>query len=121
MCIRDSLERLRTQGLLDDRRYAREYVRTQSTRRGLGPAALRARLAQLGVESGLVEETLTDELPDHAQESIALTLARKRLSHLQRSQEKDSRPRLWRFLVQRGFDHDLSARVVDRVLLDGEE
>ena len=115
------LERLREKGLLDDRRYAREYVRTQGTRRGLGPVALRAKLAQLGMASSVVDEALSQELPDGRQESIAETLARKRLSRLRSADPADVRPRLYQFILRRGFDPDLAARVVDGVLADRDD
>lgn len=112
------LERLRNQGLINDRRYAREYVRTQGGRRGIGPAALRARLARRGVAPEVVDEALSDELPDETQESIALTLARKQLSRLRTAHKTDNRPRLYEFLVRRGFDDELAARVVEHLLDD---
>ena len=115
------LERLREKGLLDDRRYAREYVRTQGARRGLGPGALRARLARVGMASPIVDEALTEELPDDEQEKIAQTLARKRLSRLRTADGKDVRPRLYQLILRRGFDPDLAARVVDRVLADSDD
>jgi regulatory protein len=115
------LERLRDKGLIDDRRYAREYVRTQSARRGLGPAALRARLAQLGTASAAVGEALAEELPDEQQETIAETLARKRLHRLRQANGEDVRPRLYQFILRRGFDHNLAARVVDSVLGDSPD
>jgi len=110
------LERLRDQGLLDDRRYAREYVQRQGARRGLGPAALRAKLAQLGMAPSLVDEALSEELPDGRQESIAQALARQRLSRLRSTDRRDLRPRLYQFVVRRGFDPDLAARAVETVL-----
>jgi regulatory protein len=112
------LERLREKGLLDDRRYAREYVRTQGARRGLGPGALRAKLAHLGMASSIVDEALAEELPDGRQESIAQTLAQKRLARLRSADPQDVRPRLYQFLLRRGFEPDLAARVVDGVLTD---
>ncbi|MBM3497360.1 MAG: regulatory protein RecX [Armatimonadetes bacterium] len=114
------LERLRDKGLLDDRRYAREYVKTQGARRGLGPAALRAKLAQLGMASSVVDEALSEELPDGRQESIAQALARQRLARLRSADPRDVRPRLYQFVVRRGFDPDLAARVVDGVLTDDD-
>jgi len=115
------LDRLRKQGLIDDRRYARECVRTQSARRGLGPRALYGKLVQRGVASSLVEEALVEELPDAEQESIAETLARTRLSRLRGASREEARPRLYQFILRRGFDPDIAARAIDRVLGDRED
>ena len=115
------LDRLREKGLINDRRYAREYVRTQSARRGLGPAALRAKLVQLGMASSIVDEALAQELPEEEQESIAKAMARKRLLRLRRSGSEDVRTRLYPFILRRGFGHDIAARAVDSVLGEDED
>ena len=110
------LGRLRDKGLIDDRRYAEGYVRTQSERRGLGPAALRARLVGLGVASETIDEALAAWLPEDKQREIIEKVARKRLPRLRRSQGDNARPRLYAFIVRRGFDHDLAMQVLDGCL-----
>jgi len=112
------LDRLRDKGLIDDRRYAEEYVRTQSERRGLGPAALRAKLVKLGIASDTIDEALAAWLPEDKQREIAEKVARSRLPRLRRSQGDDARPRLYAFVIRRGFDHDLAMQVLDDCLGD---
>jgi SOS response regulatory protein OraA/RecX len=68
--------------------------------------------------SSIVDEALAEELPDGRQESIAQTLAQKRLARLRSADPQDVRPRLYQFLLRRGFEPDLAARVVDGVLTD---
>jgi regulatory protein len=116
--IATALDRLREKGLIDDRRYARDYVRTQGERRGVGPAALRAKLVQLGVASSVVDEALAVEMPDERQRDIAETVARKRLPRLRTGEGDSRRSRLYAAIVRRGFDDDVAAYVVDKLLED---
>ncbi len=112
------LDRLRAKGLIDDRRYAGDYVRTQSARRGLGPAALRAKLVQLGVAASTADEALAVEMPEQRQKDIAETVARKRLPRLRKARADDRRSRLFASIIRRGFDDDVAAYVVDKLLGD---
>ena len=107
------LGRLREKGLIDDHRYAREYVRAQGARRGLGPEALRARLVQLGVAPSLVDEALVEEMSEESQKALAEATARRRLRQLRRLTEEQARSRVYAFLLRRGFDCDIAVAVVE--------
>ncbi len=109
------LDRLRAKGLIDDHRYAREYVRTQSARRGLGPEALRAKLAQLGVVPSIVDEALAQEMSVEGQRALAEAAARKRMRQLRRLPGEQRRSRVYAFLLRRGFDYDVAAEVLERL------
>ena len=112
------LDRLRDKGLIDDRRYAREYMRIQSARRGVGPAALRAKLVQLGVASSVIDEALALEMPEDRQRDIAEMVARKRIPRLRQAAPEDRRARLYAAVIRRGFDDEVAAHVVDKLLAD---
>ena len=57
------LDRLRDKGLIDDRRYAREYMRIQSARRRFGTAAQRAKNLQLGFDSKVIDKEIELDMP----------------------------------------------------------
>jgi len=92
------LDQLRTEKLLDDRRYA-EYFVAYHAGRGQGPMRVRAELRRKGLEGPLVEECL-DAFPDW-------------LLHLRKAQQKKfgatppgnyaDRERQSKFLAYRGF------------------
>ncbi len=112
------LDRLRNKGLIDDHRYARQYVRTISERRGSGPAALRAKLARLGVASSAIDDALKAELPGDAQLEVAMRVARRRLPRLRRFEGEEARSRLYSFIIRRGFDYDTATQVISELLDD---
>ena len=92
------LDALRTEKLLNDRRYAENFVAYHAAR-GQGPMRVRAELRRHGLEGTLVEECL-DAFPDW-------------LSHLRRAQQKKfgtqlpsnyaDKQRQARFFGYRGF------------------
>ena len=92
------LDALRTEKLLDDRRYTENFVAYHAAR-GQGPMRVRAELRRHGLEGTLVEECL-DAFPDW-------------ISHLRRAQRKKfgaklpnnyaDKQRQARFLGYRGF------------------
>jgi regulatory protein len=110
------LDRLRQKGLIDDHRYAKEYVRTQSVRRGLGPEALRARLARLGVAPSTVDEALVQEMPDENQMALAEAIARRQRMRLRSLEGDRLRARIYAHLLRRGFPYDVAAEVSERLL-----
>jgi regulatory protein len=107
------LDRLRDRGLIDDHRYAKEYVRTQGARRALGPAALRAKLARVGVAPSTVDAALAEEMTEASQRELAEAAARKRLSSLRKVSGVALRSRLYAFLLNRGFDYEVAAEVLE--------
>ena len=109
------LDRLRNKGLIDDRRYAAEYVRTVSERRQMGPATLRAKLIGLGIASSTVDEALAEELPEERQRAIVERLAHRRLPRLRRSKGDDAKPSLYSYIIRRGFDYDIAPLVLDEI------
>jgi len=92
------LEQLRAEKLLDDRRYAENFVAYHAAR-GQGPLRVRAELRGKGLEGGMVEECL-DAYPEW-------------LSHLRNARQKKfgatppsnyaDRQRQSKFLAYRGF------------------
>jgi len=92
------LDQLRAEKLLDDRRYAENFVAYHAAR-GQGPLRVRAELRRKGLEGAVVEECL-DAFPDW-------------LIHLRNAQQKKfgatppgnyaDRERQSRFLAYRGF------------------
>ncbi len=112
------LDRLRDKGLIDDHRYARDFVRTQSERRGSGPAALRAKLARRGIPSSAIDDALTAELPGDSQLEVARRVAQSQLPRLRRYEGEEARSRLYSFIIRRGFDYDIATEVLNELLED---
>jgi regulatory protein len=92
------LDALRAEKLLDDRRYAENFVAYHAAR-GLGPLRVRAELRRQGLEGILVEGCL-DAFPDWI---VQLRKARQKKFGAQPPSNYADRQRQARFLGYRGF------------------
>ena len=104
--IADTLERLRGENFLDDRRTAREFIQSRLARAPEGRFKLKSELARRGVDSEIVDEALTDLLPDNDLEMTREAAERWR-RRTPRAQTGDLSQRdqaaLVRHLSRRGF------------------
>lgn len=109
------LDRLEDVGLVDDRRFAQDWVESRQTRRGLSRAALRRELQAKGVVGEVIEEALQpvayeDEL------AAARGLALKKLRAMTGLDRQVRYRRLAGALSRRGFSSGVVASVLAEVL-----
>lgn len=84
------LDRYEEVGLIDDAAFAREWVRTRTVHKNIGPAALREELRRKGVDERHIDVALIDLLPPEAEADNGLELARaKAQGVIARSRGKD--------------------------------
>jgi regulatory protein len=123
------LERLVAVGLLDDARYAHDWVEARDRARPRGAAALRRELAQRGVEPEVIAGALAgraaaddpvgggdeaaDAIPVGADERAAALLLARRAATLARvGDPRLRRQRAYALLARNGFDPDVCAATV---------
>jgi regulatory protein len=116
LAVDSAIARLVELELLDDARYAAQYVQVQSGR-GRGPARLRADLRRKGVESAVIERALAEQFPPGTDlRAQPLALARKRTAQLGNLPRATKRRRLLAYLARRGFRGREVLDVVDEIL-----
>lgn len=108
-------------GLLDDRKFAAQWVESRMALRPMGPSRLRAELLTKGVDRGIVEATLSKYSAETDERSEALALARKKIRTLQGLESGPARRRLAGFLGRRGFESSTIAEVLKTVKLGKNE
>ncbi len=115
-------DRLTELGVLDDAALGRSIIRAQLAQKPAGPALLRRKLMQRGLERQLIDQLLTElrAEPTHDPTAAALTLARKRWATLRKLPAPVAKRRLWGLLARRGFDLDVVQQVMEQVVRDGE-
>jgi regulatory protein len=135
-----AVERLKRQGYVDDREFARFWINNRQTFSPRGPRLLRSELRQKGVPQEVVDEVLaehSDEQAQHAEqaaavasiynlpddepapgtdEATALALARKRVRLLSNLDPLTRKRRLSGYLARRGYGYDTIDQVLRRVL-----
>jgi regulatory protein len=101
--IRDALERLRGQHYVDDATFAERFARSRLAHRGHGRIRIRHGLRQRGVGSKDVEAGLKAAFEDVPEDEVLDRLARRYWRQHTGVEPARRLPRLWGFLLRRGF------------------
>jgi regulatory protein len=101
--IEAALERLRRERYLDDRTYAERFARSRLAHHGHGRALVRQGLRQRGVSRADAEAGLVGALGEVNERTVVDTLARRYWRTHARVEPSRRLPRLWAFLLRRGF------------------
>jgi regulatory protein len=106
------LAELEEQGLVDDARFAREYVHVRASARAEGPHRLRRDLRKRGVAKAVIDEVLAGGFDRERQEAMARTLVARKLGG--GAVDERAVRRMADLLRRKGFDYE----VVNRVAYD---
>jgi len=101
--IEAALERLRGERYLDDQGFAERFARSRLAHQGLGRARIRQGLRQRGVARADSEAGLAGALREVDEREVLDDLARRYWRRHPRVEPERRLPRLWTFLVRRGF------------------
>ena len=115
------LDRFEEVGLVDDQAFARAWVASRQSTKGLAPRALAQELRRKGVADEVVREAL-DEVGPEAEEAAARALVRKKLRTLSRVDDTTAIRRLVGMLARKGYPSGMAFSVVrDEVRSAGRE
>jgi regulatory protein len=109
--IQAVLERLHRSSLLDDERFAQDWVENRNEYRPRGRRALQYELRQKGVS----EEAIQAAISDLDEEELAYQAALKKAGHLKTRDWLEFRQKMYAFLSRRGFSYEISSPVVARL------
>lgn len=118
--VQEALEALGRSGLIDDAEFSRSWVRARTGSRPLGPNRIAAELRQKGVEREMIAEALEAVDPDRELD-LALAVGRRKIEQLRGEDAPTARRKLASALMRRGFGWEVSARVLDIVLAEGQQ
>ncbi len=120
--VADTLEHLREQGLIDDRRTAVEFVRSRLARAPEGRRRLRAELARRGVASEIITEVLEQETDDDDRDLARLAAERWQRTRSRPGRSVDlEKAALARHLAGRGFSQRAVYAMLDEMLRTGDD
>ena len=109
------IERLTGQGYLNDAEFARFWVENRQHFRPKGGRALRQELRQKGLDPPVIEAALSDLDPVAAAYAAGQVRA-GRLAYLIQADPPAFQRKLGAFLMRRGFDYEIVAEVVARLM-----
>ena len=110
--IEDVIERLQTNGLLDDLSFAQMWIENRNVFRPRSHRMMTIELNQKGIHyntiSQILEETISDDV-------LAYRAAKKQARKYKHLEKQEFRRKLGSFLARRGFSYSIINPVVDQV------
>lgn len=101
--VEAALERLRGERYLDDASFAERFARSRLAHHGQGRALIRQGLRRRGVTRSETEAGIAGALAEVDEKAVLDGLARRYWRQHARVEPARRLPRLWAFLVRRGF------------------
>lgn len=105
------ISRLRKIELVDDHRYARDWVENRFEFRPRSKRALNFELNRRGINQEIIDSVLKDV----DEPMMALRAASKQFHKYKECSWEEFRKKMYAFLARRGFDYETSARVIKSV------
>jgi len=109
---------LREKSFIDDQVFANHFIEEKLKKKRWGKNKIRAALFSKGVSSSIIDDVLQSFDSEEDQNETALGLAKKKFENL-KLRETDSRKlrqKIISFLLSRGFDYEISAEVVNKII-----
>jgi regulatory protein len=118
--IDPALKRLHETHLLDDRRYAEEFVRSRLATRPRAAIALLRELAQKGIARTIAQEVVARLAPKEEDLKLARELVARKNAQYAGLDEQTRRRRLTSLLARRGFSFETIGKVL-KMRLDADD
>jgi regulatory protein len=109
--IEETIERLKTSGLINDNLYAQTWVENRSAARPRSRRALSYELKHRGIDQEIIESAL-ESVDDEAMAYQAGSKYARRLQDLER---RIFHQKLVAYLMRKGFNYDISAHAASRI------
>jgi regulatory protein len=106
--------------LLDDRRFAREWMMTQMLNNPKGSFGIQMGLKERDVPENIIEETLKLYSNQYDELEIANSLKEKRMKVMRKEKKETIQKRLSDFLARRGFSYDVIGEIIHNLHSDDE-
>ena len=109
---------LQSQGYLNDRRMASNFVDYRKRRDPAGPDLLRKKLRDVGIDEEIIDVEVTRNFSEGEEREIARSLAKKRLDTMNGLGRETAVRRIHGFLARRGFSisviNDICASILKK-------
>ena len=112
---RVAVERLASGGFVDDKSYARNFVRSKTRNAGLARLRLQRELGRQGVERAIAAEAIAEVFEEDAIDEVAtaVALATTRAYSLRGIDPQSQRRRLYSYLARRGYSPSVIAAAME--------
>jgi regulatory protein len=117
--INEAIDDLRNGNYLDDTKFAEVFIEEKIRLKSLGKTKLKSELIKRGISADIISSVLLEKTPNEADEfELAYRLAEKKYNSLKnRNLEKAKLvQKIYSFLLSKGYNFDVSMKVVDKIL-----
>ena len=116
--IKVVLNDLREKSFIDDNVFANHFIEEKLKKKSWGKNKIRAALFSKGVSGSVIDEAMNAFNSEEDQNETALTLANKKYKNLKqrKTDNRKIKQKIISFLLSRGFDYEISAEVVNKII-----
>lgn len=112
--VESLIDKLKSKDLINDSRFATEWIEARRKSKNKGLQALKAELFQKGIDRGIISAQLS-MINEESEESLAKQALAKKIRSWRHLPELEFKQKALQFLMRRGFDYTLSKEVVEKV------
>jgi regulatory protein len=114
------IEKLKRRDLINDLRFAKEWVEARRKSKKKGINALKSELFQKGIPREIVDEVLSGEAAEGMdEESLAKEALEKKMRSWRNLPEQELKQKAVQFLMRKGFNYDIAKQVIENHLKEG--
>lgn len=112
------IKKLKQKNLLNDEKFAKEWVEARRKSKQKGIKALKAELYQKGIDKETVEEVLQEQ-SDISEEQLAKQALGKKMEKWQALPYLEKKKKAYQFLATRGFEYEVIRNIVEKFIKIG--
>ena len=120
--IEELIERLKQKDLLNDERFASEWIHARRVSKQKGINAIKAELYQKGISREIIESQLDPRLrgdgteDEESEEELAMRALEKKIKSPKLLEDVKEKQRILGFLMRKGFTYDVSRTAIEKYL-----
>lgn len=104
--IKETIEFLKERKFIDDRAFAKAWIESR-VKKPLGLRRLRQELMMKGIDKKIIDAELEAAKEDYNEPEIVKKIARERFKKLKGVQAQKAKPRLYAYLLRRGYSSEI--------------
>ncbi|MBL7069271.1 MAG: regulatory protein RecX [Candidatus Omnitrophica bacterium] len=113
--IDEAIGCLKDKDLLDDARFARDWIKNRAAFRPKGLLALKNELVRKGVDAGIIDSVIKEEELGYNEYETAKSLTDRKIETLGGQNGLKRKKTIYDYLARRGFSFDVINDIVDRI------
>lgn len=118
--IRAAIQSLKDLHYLDDRQFTKNWLNAHLTK-PFGLKRISYELKIKGISGKIIEEELAHLKEGCSEETAVLSLIKKQLEKIKKLEPRQIKPRLFRYLSQRGFEVETIEKALGQLNIDNDD